>query len=94
MPGCGHCGAAVEVVAGQVGRRDVCAECGGELRSCVCCRHYDTQAAKGCREPQAEVPRARHTANFCEYFQIGDGGQHGEKQAATLSAAEALFKKR
>lgn len=95
MAGCGSCGAAVFVVAGAVGRRDLCDQCGAELRSCLSCRHYEPGVAKGCKEPQAEVPRERDRANFCEFFQIGDGARHGggDTKSALESAAEALFKK-
>ena len=85
----------MEVVGGLVGRRDTCGACGAELRSCISCRHYDSQVAKGCKEPQAEVPRDRRSANFCEFFQLGDGSAaSGAKAAQTLDAAEALFKRR
>jgi hypothetical protein len=95
MPGCGSCGEAVELVGTQVGRRDVCRRCGAELRSCVSCRHYDPAVAKGCKEPFAEVPRERDRANFCEYFQLGEGRAEADQARVALeSAAEALFKKR
>lgn len=94
MPGCGQCGESVDVVAGQVGRRDLCTRCGAELRSCMSCRHYDPNVAKGCREPFAEVPRDRAAANFCELFQIGEGRAGNSSGSDSLSAAEALFRKR
>lgn len=95
MPGCGSCGGSLAIVGNQVGRRDLCPSCGAELRACVMCRHYDPQVAKGCKEPFAEVPSDREGANFCEFFQIGDGGHLAKaSKEAQLSAAEALFKKR
>src|SRR5262245_5077238 len=97
MPGCGSCGAMLnEIVAGQVGRRDLCPSCGAELRTCLSCRHYDLTVAKGCKEPQAEVPRERDRANFCEFFQLGEGraGAEVTRKASLESAAEALFRKR
>jgi hypothetical protein len=58
------------------------------------CRHFDLTVAKGCKEPFAEVPRDREAANFCELFQIGEGGlSEREDKAKVLSAAEALFRK-
>jgi hypothetical protein len=94
MPGCGHCGAKLEVVANQVGRRDVCPSCEEPLRSCRNCRHFDLQIAKQCREPFAETPADKDAANFCEFFQIGEGG-HTDRAAkdALLDAAESLFRK-
>jgi hypothetical protein len=82
-------------MAQTVGRRDTCTRCGAELRSCISCRHYDPNVAKGCKEPFAEVPRERDRANFCEFFQIGEGRASGDARRQSLeSAAEALFKKR
>ena len=95
MPGCGKCGRPVEVIANQVGRRDVCPHCGAELRACIHCRHYDETVARQCKEPFAEVPGDKEGANFCELYQIGDGAERasGPAKDALLSAAEALFKK-
>ena len=51
--------------------------------------------AKQCKEPFAEVPSDKDGANFCDLFQISEGGLHA-KQAKDeqLSAAEALFRKK
>lgn len=94
MPGCGKCGATVEIVGNQVGRRGTCPSCGAELHACVHCRHFDPRAAKECKEPFAEVPSDKEAANFCEFFQIGEGGASAaEERTSQLAAAEALFKK-
>ncbi len=93
--GCGKCGHKLDVVGNQVSRRDTCPECGSELHACVHCRHFDLSAAKQCKEPFAEVPTDKDEANFCEFFQIGQGGtQVRERRGQALDAAEALFKKR
>lgn len=84
----------MEVIANQVGRRDVCPSCEAELRACRHCRHFDPGVAKECKEPFAEVPRDKDSANFCEFFQIGEGRDGGRaKKDELLSAAELLFKK-
>ncbi|MBL8951387.1 MAG: hypothetical protein JNK82_11450 [Myxococcaceae bacterium] len=95
MPGCGKCGKRLDIVANQVGRRDVCPHCGAELHACIHCRHYDETVAKECKEPFADVPGDKEDANFCELYQIGDGLDRGGSASkdALLSAAEALFKK-
>lgn len=95
MPGCGKCGASLEIHAAAVGRRDTCPACGADLHACIQCRHYDEHVAKECKEPFAEVPNDKESANFCDLFQIGDGFNRGGRTAldAALSAAEALFKK-
>jgi hypothetical protein len=51
--------------------------------------------AKECKEPFAEVPGDKESANFCDLYQIGDGSDRGGKasKSAAVSAAEALFKK-
>jgi hypothetical protein len=94
MSGCSQCGAKLDVVGNQVGRRDCCPICGADLHSCLNCRHYDPTVAKGCKEPFAEVPEDKESGNFCDFFQIGEGGQSARRSHdAALSAAEALFKK-
>lgn len=89
------CGAKLDVLFNQLGRRDVCPSCGAELHACVHCRHYDETVAKECKEPFAEVPMDKESANFCDFFQLGEGQQRqaGPSKADLLSAAEALFKK-
>jgi predicted RNA-binding Zn-ribbon protein involved in translation (DUF1610 family) len=95
MPGCAKCGRKLDVVGNAVGRRDTCPDCGSELHACVHCRHYDLSAAKQCKEPFAEVPADKDDANFCEFFQIGEGGiSAGETRSKLLDVAESLFKKR
>jgi hypothetical protein len=94
MPGCAHCGQTLEVVGNQVGRRDTCPKCGAELHACVNCRHFDPQVAKQCKEPFAEVPSDKEDANFCEFFQISEGGLTQKTQKdALVDAAESLFRK-
>lgn len=95
MPGCGKCGAQLDVMFNQVGRMDTCPECEAELHACIHCRHYDENVAKQCKEPFAEVPQDKESANFCDLFQIGDGTvrDSGPSKASLVSAAEALFKK-
>jgi len=95
MAGCAHCGIALDIVGNQVGRRDTCPGCGKELRSCRNCRHFDERAPKQCKEPFAEVPSDKDSANFCDLYQLGEGGRSDKPaQDALRSAAEALFKKR
>ena len=95
MAGCGNCGSKVEIVGNQIGRRDVCPGCGAELRACRSCRHFDPNVAKQCKEPFAEVPLDKDAANFCEFFQIGDGGfTASASRDELLSAAESLFRKK
>jgi hypothetical protein len=95
MAGCGKCGRHLDVVGNQVGRRDLCPDCGSELHACVHCRHFDLSAAKQCKEPFAEVPSDKDDANFCEFFQIGEGGHSAQEgRSRLMAAAESLFKKK
>jgi hypothetical protein len=95
MPGCAQCGQALAIVGNQVGRRDTCDACGADLHSCMQCRHFDRNVAKQCKEPFAEVPDDKEGANFCELFQIGEGGKGARaNHEALLNAAESLFRKK
>ncbi len=95
MPGCGRCGAKLEIVGGTVGRHETCRHCDAELHACIHCRHYDETVAKACKEPFAEVPVDKEDANFCDLFQIGEGREGvAAKKEELLSAAEALFRKK
>jgi hypothetical protein len=94
MPGCAHCGKKLDIVGNQVGRRDTCPHCEEDLRSCRNCRHYDPSVAKECKEPFADVPQDKDEGNFCEFFQIGEGGLSSKQgRDELLAAAEALFRK-
>ena len=95
MPGCAHCGTQLAIIGNQVGRRDTCPSCEADLHACRQCRHFDETVAKQCKEPFAEVPGDKDEANFCELFQVGEGGNTArQSRVSQLSAAEALFKKR
>ncbi|MGZ6077466.1 MAG: hypothetical protein ACXWK6_06640 [Myxococcaceae bacterium] len=94
MPGCGWCGSPLDVVGNAVGRRDTCPRCGHDLHACRQCRHFDPAVAKACKEPFAEVPSDKDEANFCEFFQLGEGGLTDEDPLrAAREAADALFKR-
>lgn len=95
MPGCAHCGGQLDIVANQVGRNEPCPHCGEPLHACRNCRHFEEMAPKQCKEPFAEVPSEKDAPNFCDLFQLGEGGVRDTKaRDAALSAAEALFRKR
>ena len=96
MPGCGKCGAVLESSFNTTGRRDTCPSCNAELHACIHCRHFDETVAKQCKEPFAEVPEDKESANFCDLFQLGEGQKRdsGPSRDALLSAAEALFGKK
>jgi hypothetical protein len=94
MPGCAFCGQKLNVIGNAVGRGDTCPSCEKDLHCCRQCRHFDETVAKSCKEPFAEVPQDKERANFCEFFQIGEGGRiAGPGIDAARAAADALFKK-
>lgn len=90
---CHACGEANELLQRPT-RRDECAHCGQELHCCLQCRFHDQ--AVGCREPQAqaEAPREKNRANFCEFFQTGDFTKGPSEADHAKAAFDALFKKK
>ncbi len=64
---CWKCGQSVEV-KDKIQRKDVCSQCGSDLRCCYNCHFYDKQAYHQCGEPQAEWVRYKERGNFCDFF--------------------------
>ena len=93
---CSHCGANIDVAAGQVvGRTEECPSCGRDLHACVQCQFYDPGAYNECREPQAERVVDKERSNFCDYFQLSEGPGSGSpsKKDDALKQLDDLFKK-
>ncbi|MBI5546286.1 MAG: hypothetical protein HY901_20560 [Deltaproteobacteria bacterium] len=91
---CHSCGAGNEF-PGPLGRRDVCSQCGTDLRCCLQCRLFEPESTPECREPQADPPRDKDRGSFCEFFMPGPGRSKQQSDADRAKAAfEALFKKR
>ena len=57
-------------LAGQPGRNDSCHQCGSDLKACLNCVSYDARVAYQCRDRRADPVGEKHTANFCEYFEM------------------------
>jgi hypothetical protein len=64
---CHQCGAQVRVDE-PLARDAECGSCGGDLRCCLNCRHYDTHFNNSCRETEAEPVVDKNRRNFCEFF--------------------------
>jgi hypothetical protein len=64
---CHQCGAVVRVDE-PLARDAGCESCGGDLRCCLNCRHYDTHFNNSCRENQADPVVDKNRRNFCEFF--------------------------
>jgi hypothetical protein len=71
----------------QVGRRDACLGCGGDLHCCRNCRFYEPGYHNDCREPQAERQVDKQQGNFCEYFSFAQS-----RQATAVGADDARAK--
>jgi hypothetical protein len=83
-------------IAKDMGRRDTCPACGADLQSCLNCRFYDRAASKQCREPIAELVKAKDKANYCDHFLFAEARQaNGGADPAdhARKALDGLFKK-
>ena len=91
MKACHSCG--TTIAQKFVGRQDECPKCSSELHVCMNCRFYDEHVSRSCREPQAEPPREKNRANFCDYFEFDENGPRGRDEAADQAKAafDALF---
>lgn len=94
MPSCVRCGAALEIVD-KVFRKDECPACGGDLHCCIQCRFYERGRQNDCRESRAENVRDKDKANYCDYYDIGngDGSLRSDPAQAAKAALDALFRK-
>jgi predicted RNA-binding Zn-ribbon protein involved in translation (DUF1610 family) len=89
MKVCVLCGREVEIEK-LFSRKSDCPHCGGDLHICLNCRFYSETSHNKCLEPKAEYQRSRDRANFCEYFEYGEGG--GQKAGAGDPREEARRK--
>jgi len=93
---CHACGNEIDPGLSGVGRRDECPNCGAPLHACRNCAAYDETARYGCREPQAEPPRDKDAANYCDFFVLRKGPARPNEEdprEKALAALDALFKK-
>ncbi|MDC7218502.1 MAG: hypothetical protein PQJ59_01080 [Spirochaetales bacterium] len=96
MSVCVNCGAPV---SGTVYRTTLCSQCGKDLHSCLCCRHYDTSKPYDCSESIQEPISEKGRANFCDFFQINlispenfkGGKPDSSRSDAAKDAFDALF---
>ena len=57
-------------LSAQPGRTESCHQCGADLKVCLNCISHDARAAHQCRDRRADPVMEKHTANFCEYFEL------------------------
>lgn len=88
---CRVCGASnsPDVAAGST-----CRKCRADLHTCTHCSHFDTAAARQCRQPQAELVHAKAKRNECEYLKpllAREFQQESNSQRDAKAAFDALF---
>lgn len=89
---CFRCGEEVEVGM-KVFRKDACPSCHAPLHACRNCHFHDRSAANQCREPAAEWVSNKEAANFCEFFEPGEGDGPRGSSSSGRDAFDQLFKK-
>ncbi len=90
---CHQCGREYKL-AGTPGRSETCI-CGADLHCCLNCAHYDSRAAQQCRDRRAEPVHEKHTANFCEWFEMArrEYTPKGKEGQSREDAARSALKK-
>jgi len=88
---CPLCGASFEH-SGLIGRADTCPACKRDLHACQACRFHDPSAHNECREFRAEWQARRDLGNFCDLFELAEGGAATGGGAASGKEAERLRK--
>lgn len=90
---CYNCSGVISLQAGsKVGRHEECPSCYANIRSCKMCQFYDVNSYNECREPMANRIVDKESANFCDFYKLGNGGDAAENKDALKAAADALFK--
>ncbi len=91
---CRACGA--DTGLDRPGRRDACPRCGADLHACAQCRFYAPGSYNDCREPRAERVLDKERANFCDWFEPGDGppSPGDDPRARAKAQLDALFRKK
>jgi len=87
---CYRCGALLSALSLPIERRDLCPECGMELRVCRMCEHYDPAAPQQCREDDAEQVMEKELANFCEWFVPSESAFDPQQKSEADQALEEL----
>ena len=95
MLACHACGAELDPgLNAVIGRRDECPRCRAPLHACRNCAAYDESRQNGCLEPNAEPPRDKTAANFCDFFGLRRGpmaAREADQSGQARSALDELF---
>lgn len=91
MGACHHCHA--EITGETVDFHELCPVCHKPLHSCVNCKFYAPGSYHDCHEGVEELQEDKEDENFCDWFELGDGGPaNQENHDAARARLEALFK--
>jgi len=88
---CFHCRKELDLSA-RPGRGDSCPHCGSDIKACLNCRFYDVTSYNECWEPSAGRVVDKDTANFCEFFDLGDASGEKAREDDPLQKLKDLFK--
>jgi hypothetical protein len=95
---CWHCGYHIDLRSqGGIGKKDECPKCEEDLHTCRNCRFFDSSAENECAEPMAEWVRYKDRANYCDYFEVVETLEMGQRSAPASAddarrAWDRLFK--
>ena len=81
---CWKCGAEY-TLAGTPGRSETCL-CGADWKVCLNCASYDPRVAYQCRDRRADPVEEKHTANYCEYFELARRDYAPQPEATSREA--------
>ncbi len=94
MTKCYKCNAELVIEShANISRSEECHKCFANIRCCMMCSFYDTNAYNECREPMADRILEKEKANFCDYYQFGNSSDQNVIKEDALTKANALFKK-
>lgn len=90
---CWKCGAALAELPLPLSRLAECPVCRAYAHACSMCLHFDRNAPKQCREPDAGEVKEKERPNFCDYFKPNPKAYKGRdaKTQATKSKLDSLF---
>jgi hypothetical protein len=91
---CWKCETEIEISPPEkITSRDSCPQCDRDLHVCRNCRFHDPNAHNECRETQAEWVRDKEKANYCDYFEPGNGNAWKTNNSTNARSAKSAFDK-
>ena len=95
MKKCSRCGTRWSGYGPQPRPRDLCAQCGGYLHSCVNCHHFDRKQSYSCKLTHTSFVGNRESLNYCEDFRMLDLAQRAseDRVVRARNTWEELFRR-